>query len=249
MQILFPARKKESVHDVFSCAHSAVKLPHGFFGRNKPFQGPHLFQEDKDLAQKVRAFFWDKKSVFLNQQHTAHVQKIVLENFFDSDAPCDGVVTKERGIVLCIKTADCAPVLLYDDINHVIGACHAGWRGACQGIIENTIAVMCDLGAQKEHILALIGPCIGWWNYEVKEDFREAIEKASSFDVDCFFKPWKENLYFDLISYCKKRLHGVKAIFETGHTTFSSVFYSHRASLVYDYVLKTQNISALMLPS
>ena len=87
----------------------------------------------------------------------------------------DGFVTKEKNIALCIKIADCVPILFHDPVNHIIGACHAGWRGTAAGIAQTTVQSMCHIGAKQENIQAAIGPCIHPCCYEVSDDFKDAV--------------------------------------------------------------------------
>ena len=89
-----------------------------------------------------------------------------------SDPPeADAMVSREPGVALGILTADCAPVLFADPDVGVIGAAHAGWRGARTGVLEATVAAMADLGARRESIVAAIGPCIARTSYEVGPEF------------------------------------------------------------------------------
>ncbi|MCI8331635.1 MAG: peptidoglycan editing factor PgeF [Clostridiales bacterium] len=92
----------------------------------------------------------------------------------------DGFVTKAKNVALCIKIADCVPVLFHDPVSQVIGACHAGWRGTAAGIAPITVEHMCRLGAKQENIQAAIGPCIHSCCYEVSEDFKEAVTGLQS---------------------------------------------------------------------
>ena len=90
----------------------------------------------------------------------------------------DAVVTRRPGLALGIVTADCAPVLFADSVAGVIGAAHAGWRGAVGGVLEATIEAMLGLGAQRARIVAAIGPCIRLLSYEVAADLRDASDPA-----------------------------------------------------------------------
>ena len=96
---------------------------------------------------------------------------------------CDGFVSKSLGVVLCVKVADCAPILLYDEKNRVIGALHAGWRGASRGIAENGVKQMISCGADVKNIKAAIGACIHPCCYEVGKDFFD--EVASYMGSEC----------------------------------------------------------------
>jgi len=105
------------------------------------------------------------------QVHSTEV-KIVDKVWTRERAPeVDGLVTKLPNVALGILTADCAPVLFHDPINQVIGAAHAGWKGALGGVLANTVRAMESLGAQRAHIQAAIGPCIHQESYEVNQGF------------------------------------------------------------------------------
>ncbi|MBM3556196.1 MAG: peptidoglycan editing factor PgeF [Alphaproteobacteria bacterium] len=119
----------------------------------------------------------------------------------------DGLVTDRPGIALGILTADCTPVLLADREAGVIGACHAGWRGALDGITDATLSVMCSLGARRGHIAAAIGPTIAQASYEVGPEF-EAAFLAASADNARWFAPGKrgDRRQFDLPGYVGARL-------------------------------------------
>ena len=90
----------------------------------------------------------------------------------------DGLVTKEKDLLLSVRTADCVPVLLADPENGVCAAVHAGWRGTAAKIVGNAVREMCRNGADPGSILAAIGPCIGPECYEVGQDVRDAFEEA-----------------------------------------------------------------------
>ncbi len=125
-----------------------------------------------------------------------------------ADAPkADGMVTTEPGVVLGILTADCAPVLFADAEAGVIGAAHAGWKGALGGVIDATVDMMVDAGAQADRISAAVGPCIQQASYEVGADFRSSFLEAGSGN-DRFFVPGvAEGKYqFDLSGYVRHRL-------------------------------------------
>lgn len=144
------------------------------------------------------------------QIHSARVVVI------DSDAPyerteADALVTNQKGIALGILTADCAPVLLADAKAGVIGAAHAGWRGAFAGVLENTLDAMERLGSSRTRIQAVIGPCIGPASYEVGADFIEHFGPENAM----FFTPAKPgHAFFDLPGYVENRLEkaGVSAM-------------------------------------
>ena len=141
--------------------------------------------------------------VLCEQVHSADV--VVADKQFDVSArpKGDALVTDRRGLVLSIVTADCVPVLLADPVAGVVGAVHAGWRGAKAGIIERAVDAMCDLGAQRARVVAGIGPCIHQASYEVDETFRTAFGQDSA----QFFAPGREaHWQFDLPGYVDARL-------------------------------------------
>jgi YfiH family protein len=163
---------------------------------------------------------------------------VVTKPWSPENAPeADAMVTAEKDIALGILTADCAPVLFAAKKERIIGAAHAGWRGAVGGVLEATVAAMAQLGAKPEHIEAAIGPCIGPNSYEVKEDFRApflAQDKANA----QFFRPSPKpgHLLFDLPGYVAARLHGlgVRAVYDTRQDTLTqeSVFFSNRRAFL-----------------
>ena len=141
----------------------------------------------------------------------------------------DAVVTNTPGLVLGIVTADCAPVLFVDQAAGVIGAAHAGWRGAHGGVLENTVETMESLGARRESITSAIGPTIAQDSYEVDDPFR------SQFSVEDrgFFAPGREGRWqFDLPAYILSRLEriGVGCIEDLALDTYhiEKQYYSYR---------------------
>jgi len=145
----------------------------------------------------------------------------------------DGVVTTDKKILLGIKTADCAPVLLADYSHGVIGAAHAGWRGAAKGIIENVVKLMVEKGADVKNIAAAIGPCMQQASFEVQDDMRTVfinLDKNNS----TYFTDGKDehHYYFDLSGYVESRLRaiGVCNIDNSGIDTYplQSGYFSYR---------------------
>lgn len=121
----------------------------------------------------------------------------------------DGLVTATPGIALGILTADCAPVLFADAEAGVIGAAHAGWKGAISGVLEATVGAMESLGASRTRIMAAVGPCISAANYEVGEDFRARFLEVTP-DNWRFFRAGRAgHHHFDLEGYVATRLAGL----------------------------------------
>ena len=143
----------------------------------------------------------------------------------------DAMVTRQPGIALGIITADCAPVLLADPATGVIGAVHAGWRGAVAGVLEATIAAMTTLGANPARIAAAIGPCIRQPSYEVGADLRDAV-LAERPDAARFFADGTRpgHWQFDLAGYCAMRLTGLGRVDLLPADTAADPdrFFSHR---------------------
>lgn len=120
---------------------------------------------------------------------------------------CDALVTKTPGLAVAILTADCAPVLFADPSAGVVGAAHAGWRGARDGIVEATIAAMEALGANRPRITAVVGPCITAANYEVGQEFQQQFNCSDPESDSFFVLPTRESRpHFDLPSYVRHRL-------------------------------------------
>lgn len=125
----------------------------------------------------------------------------------DARPKVDGLVTNKPSVALGILTADCAPVLLADPEAGVIGACHAGWRGAKAGVAEATLAAMVELGAQGRRIAAVVGPTIAQASYEVGAEFVEGFLADDAANAR-FFRPGQTpgKSHFDLPAYVGARL-------------------------------------------
>jgi YfiH family protein len=145
----------------------------------------------------------------------------------------DAMVTARPGVALGIVTADCAPVLFADAAAGVVGAAHAGWRGALAGVLEATLASMVQLGAEPARVIAAVGPCIGQPSYEVAADLRDAVLARDVADARFFAEGGRAaHWQFDLAGYCVARLHaaGIGRATATGQDTLAdeSGFFSHR---------------------
>lgn len=170
--------------------------------------------------------------VTLYQIHSAEVVTVSAP-IAEADRPrADALVTRTPGLLLGILTADCAPVLLADRDAGVVGAAHAGWKGAFAGVCEATVAAMEALGADRGRIAAAIGPCIARASYEVDAAFgaRFAADDLAS---ERFFSPGRAGHYqFDLEGYVAARLAaaGVSRIAALGLDTYAddARFFSYR---------------------
>lgn len=220
-------------------------VPHGFFGRRGGVsQGvcaglnvghgsgddPALIAENRRLA--VQAVAPGARLVTVYQVHSPDAV-VVTDPWHDGARPkADALVTDRRGTALGILTADCTPVLLADREAGVVGAAHAGWKGAFGGVLEATVAKMEALGAERSRILAAVGPTIGRKSYEVEEAFFQRFVEAEE-DNDLFFTDGRAGHYqFDLEGYVLARLAraGLKRIEALGLDTYSDAdrFYSYR---------------------
>jgi len=167
------------------------------------------------------------------QTHSAHV--VTAETPWPATARprADALVTRVPALALGVTTADCGPVLLADPQARVIGAAHAGWRGALSGIVEATVAAMVRLGAAPERTRAAVGPLIRQSNYEVGPDL---IERFAAEDPASkpFFAPGSRqgHAQFDLAGYIAARLEraGVGRIEDLGRCTYAdaALFFSYR---------------------
>ena len=224
-----------------------LAVPHGFFTRNGgvstgPFASLNCSLSGQDARDNVlenrarvaRALGAEPAAlVGLTQVHGADTVT-VTEAWAPGAGPrADAFVTNQPGIALGIVTADCAPVLFADRHAGVVGAAHAGWRGAVLGILESTLAAMQALGARPADMVAAVGPCIGQNSYEVAADLRDAVLAHNPADARFFADGVRpERWQFDLAGYCAARLRqaGIGQVIVTGHDTLAEEdrFFSHR---------------------
>src|SRR5688572_23845920 len=220
-------------------------VPHGFFGRQGglskgPVAGlncglgsdddPETVEANRRLAAEAILPGAPLASVY--QVHSP-AAVIVTDAATNNERPkADALVTDRKGLLLGIVTADCAPVLLADVEAGVIGAAHAGWRGATTGVTDQAIAAMISLGAKVERIAAAIGPCIARVSYEVDHGFGQRL-LAKDPDNDRFMTDGPAgNPHFDLEAYIVARLAaaGVRRIEAMGLDTYEleDRYYSYR---------------------
>jgi YfiH family protein len=144
----------------------------------------------------------------------------------------DAMATDRPGLLLGILTADCAPVLLADAEAGVVGAAHAGWRGALAGVTDSAIAAMERLGAARGRITAVVGPCIAECSYEVDDAFRERFLDSDSANARFFAARSGDRPHFDLEAYVAARLlsAGIAGVEPLGLDTYSDPerFFSYR---------------------
>jgi hypothetical protein len=166
------------------------------------------------------------------QIHSAEVAR-VLAPWRDADRPhVDALVSDRPGIAIGIVTADCAPILLADRAAGIVGAAHAGWKGALGGIAEATVAMMVGLGAERSRIAAAVGPCIARASYEVDDGFFRRFAESDPAN-ERFFADGREGHHrFDLEAYVAHRLAaaGIGRVEALGLDTYAEEdrFFSYR---------------------
>jgi YfiH family protein len=170
----------------------------------------------------------------------------------DQAPEADAIVTATPGLAIGVLTADCAPVLLCDPKARVIGAAHAGWRGALSGIVEAAVEAMTGLGARPEHIHAAIGPAISQGAYEVGHDYMAQF-LAEQPDSEAFFAidEGSGEPHFDLPGYVAERLAraGVGEVLDLGLCTYydETRLFSYRRSQHHGEEDYGRQISAILL--
>jgi len=150
--------------------------------------------------------------VTLHQVHSADALVVEAAGTWAADAAprADGMATNVPGVALGVLTADCAPVLFADGDAGVIGAAHAGWKGALAGIIESTVEAMTGLGAEASNISAAIGPCIQQESYEVGPEFHSGFVDEESGSARFFVASAREGRFmFDLAGYVEHQLRSL----------------------------------------
>lgn len=222
-------------------------LRHGFFTRkggasSGVFSGLNCGQGSSDQTEVVAINrnrvagamgVAPEALISLNQVHSADV--VVATEPLNAAPKADGVVTNTPGLVLAILTADCQPVLFADHKAGVVGAAHAGWRGALGGVLESTLQAMESLGADRADTVAVIGPSISQAAYEVGPEFFDSFMSEDS-DYSRFFAAGDgDRMMFDLPAFGLQRLRsaGIGQAQWTRHCTYSDPtrFFSYRRSV------------------
>jgi len=200
-------------------AQALKGLPHGFLGRRGGvstglYAGLNVgLGSDDDAAailenrrRAVEAVRFGAQLVTLHQVHSADAVAATAPWPDDARPHADALVTDRPGLLLGVLTADCTPVLLADAQAGVVGAAHAGWKGALGGVTDSAIAAMEKLGASRDRIVAAIGPVIARVSYEVDDGFARRFEEADPAN-ERFFSPGRQgHQQFDLEAYVAARL-------------------------------------------
>lgn len=223
-------------------ASPAIAARHGFFTRrggvstgpfaslncslSSPDDPAHVAENRARVARALGA----TALLGCTQVHGAAVAAVTTPWEPGQGPRADALVTATPGLAIAVITADCTPVLLHDPAARVVGAVHAGWRGALAGVLEATVAAMLALGATPSRITAAIGPSIRQPSYEVGPDLRDAILARDPADARFFQEGRPGHWQFDLAAYCAHRLAGLAHIDTLDADTLpdESRFYSHR---------------------
>jgi YfiH family protein len=239
-------------------------ISHGFFTREDGVS-ESLFRtlncgygsgDRADLVGQNREFVCRTlgASVLLTPHQTHSAKAIIVDKPWPEREPPEGdaIITNLTGIAIGILTADCVPILLCDEKAGVIGAIHAGWKGAVGGVIEAGIAAMKTFGAKN--IAATIGPAIEQYSYEVGAEFRDSFLSKSADNARYFELSSRDGHYmFDLKAYVEKRLEkaGITRINTLANDTCleENLFFSYRRATLRNETSYGRQVSAIVLKS
>ncbi len=242
-------------------------IAHGFFGRQGGVSqslyaslncGPGSGDERSHVLENRRRVLESLSKgaasalVTLYQIHSPRAVTVTTPWDIGAAPHADAMATNQSGVALGILTADCAPVLLADAEAKVIGAAHAGWKGAEGGVIAAVVETMTSLGARRERIRAAIGPCIAQANYEVGPEFYARFVEAEPGDAR-FFVPSKrrDHWQFDLEGFVARRLAqaGIGAVEPLSACTYAreADFFSFRRTTHRRQADYGRNLSAILL--
>ncbi|MFV0321494.1 MAG: peptidoglycan editing factor PgeF, partial [Alphaproteobacteria bacterium] len=216
--------------------------------------GYHVGDNPEHVAQNIHRMadylnIDNEHFCFLQQVHS----NIVIEADVHQPYPeADGQITSTANIALAIQTADCVPLLLADAKNNIIGVAHAGWGGAYNGVIQNTVNAMVQKGADINHIQAAIGPCIHQPSYEVDAKYRQKFLEQSPNNAQFFVDSDKADHYrFNLPKYAERCLAdvGVTQIQPSKWDTCANPkrFFSHRYATLNHQPATGRLVAAIML--
>ena len=240
------------------------KIKHGFFNRrggksNGIYKSLNCGPGSKDKKSNIiknlnivkKKICKNSKNIFL--LHQIHSNKLVFLNKYSNNLKkikADAIITNVVKLPIGVLTADCAPILLYDSKKKIVAAIHAGWKGAFKGIILKVVDFMIKKGCKKNHITAVVGPCISQKSYNVKEDFEKKFLRKNKKNA-IFFKRKKDKIYFDLPNYIKfqLKLMNISKIDMIKIDTFNKKnnFFSARQSLNSNHDDYGRNISLIMI--
>ena len=189
----------------------------------------------KNLELVAKKITCNKQSLIaLNQQHTNQVIHFDSNKSVKNKLTGDAIVSEVKNIGIGILTADCAPIFFYDHKKRIVGCAHAGWKGALNGVIRNTVKKFNELNSNNNDLIVAVGPCISKKNYEVKIDFFEKFILQDKNNKNFFNRTGNERYFFDLRGFINRELSNlnIKNIDNIEMDTFSEkeFFYSYRRS-------------------
>ena len=192
----------------------------------------NVIQNIKIVCKKLNC---DKKPIItLNQVHSNKVIYFSNRKEIKDKVTGDAIVTKLKNIGIGVLTADCVPILFFDPQQEIIGCVHAGWRGALNGIVENTINKFLELNSNISDLIISIGPCISYQNYEVGLYFYNKFINQNKRNKQFFITSNGKKYFFNIRNYINEKLVGlgIKNIDHIDIDTFSSEenFFSYRRS-------------------
>jgi polyphenol oxidase len=253
------------MHPPFSTAPGLTGLAgiaHGFFGRRGGVSGgiydslnagegsgdaPRNVAENRARIAAAAGARW------LLSCYQVHSPNVIRATGPWSERPeGDAMVTDRPGLGLCILSADCTPVLFADPVAGVIGAAHAGWKGARAGVLLRTVEAMTAIGAEPGRIRAAIGPVIRQASYEVGPEFRAAFVETDPASADLFVPGKGDRLQFDLPGYCARQLRGagLASVDDLGHDTcaLEDIYFSNRRRNLRGEPDYGRNASVIVIP-
>ena len=207
---------------------------------------------DENRRRAIAALLEDAELATVHQVHSAEAVHADRPWPQGERPRADAMVTDRPNLLLGILTADCAPVLFADHRAAVVGAAHAGWRGALAGVTDSTIAAMERLGARRDDIHAAVGPCIAQPSYEVDEGFRARFLESDADNARFFVAGPAGKPHFDLEAYVVHRLiaAGIGEIEALNLDTYADPnrFYSYRLASHRGEADYGRQLSAIAIP-
>ena len=221
----------KSVHYHFFSAERGFS-PFPYDSLNCSFKTQDSYENIIENRKFVKSVMCLDDLFFVNQIHSNKIFFLEDKRQLSSNLDADGIVTNLKNIGLSILTADCAPIFFLDLDNEIIGSCHAGWRGALNGIIENTVDKMIEIGSLRKNIHAIIGPTIQQYSYEIGNDLVIKIETTSEYKSkkDILVEKSKK-VFFNLPLFIKNKLNLIKInnVKDVKINTYlNKNFFSHR---------------------
>ena len=240
-------------------------ISHGFFGRGGGVStgkysslntgrgsDDNLADVEENRVRVAQAIGTTGENLLSNHQiHSTNI--VIAKTPWDKNTQprADGIVTNVAGLAISALSADCAPILFADTEAGVIGAAHAGWRGALAGVTDETIKAIVSLGAQRENITAAVGPCIGPQHFEVGPEFVDEFISENPANAKLFRSGKGDRSYFDIKTYLVRKLlaAGIGQAGALPDCTYaqSDEYFSYRHNCHNDIQDYGRNISVIMI--